>query len=229
MSSPETDRPLLPPYCPPRTFFNFLDGLKVALPAQIDRSVMPTVSGAMQGWLLNAMRFLGLIMSNGVPTGTLKKLVTLSGEEEKAAHRAIIKAAYSFLFTEHFDLKTATPKMLEARFAETGAQGDTIRKCIVFFVGYAASAELALSPHLAKATSRPRSSPKKRQVSQSSNPPWTAPAPLPAITNTNGRTWQQMMLTKFPDFDPSWPDDVKAKWFEGFERLMKFGEEGGFS
>jgi hypothetical protein len=33
-------------------------------------------------------------------------------------------------------------------------------------------------------------------------------------------SWQQLLLSKFPSFDPAWPDDVKTKWFEGFNQLM---------
>lgn len=29
------------------------------------------------------------------------------------------------------------------------------------------------------------------------------------------------LLDKFPTFDPSWPDDIKAKWFDGFQVFMK--------
>jgi hypothetical protein len=29
------------------------------------------------------------------------------------------------------------------------------------------------------------------------------------------------LLAKFPDFDPAWPDDIKAKWFSGFDTFMK--------
>jgi hypothetical protein len=29
------------------------------------------------------------------------------------------------------------------------------------------------------------------------------------------------LLAKFPEFDPAWPDPIKAKWFEGFEQFMK--------
>jgi hypothetical protein len=37
-------------------------------------------------------------------------------------------------------------------------------------------------------------------------------------------TWEQMLLSKFPSFDPSWPDEVKSKWFDGFHRLMRVGK-----
>lgn len=29
------------------------------------------------------------------------------------------------------------------------------------------------------------------------------------------------LLAKFPEFDPKWPDEIKAKWFEVFEQFMK--------
>jgi hypothetical protein len=36
---------------------------------------------------------------------------------------------------------------------------------------------------------------------------------------------REMLLAKFPEFDPNWPDPLKTKWFEGFERLMKAAED----
>jgi hypothetical protein len=30
---------------------------------------------------------------------------------------------------------------------------------------------------------------------------------------------QQQLIGKYPDFDPAWPDNVKAAWFESFQRL----------
>ena len=34
-------------------------------------------------------------------------------------------------------------------------------------------------------------------------------------------SWHSALLAKFPAFDPSWPDNVKAKWFETFEKLRE--------
>jgi hypothetical protein len=33
--------------------------------------------------------------------------------------------------------------------------------------------------------------------------------------------WAEQLLSKFPEFDPTWPDEVKMKWFDAFDRLMK--------
>lgn len=30
----------------------------------------------------------------------------------------------------------------------------------------------------------------------------------------------KLLLSKFPSFDPAWPDEVKIKWFDGFNELM---------
>jgi len=45
---------------------------------------------------------------------------------------------------------------------------------------------------------------------------------LPAAVT---QTWQQMLLAKFPNFDPAWPDEVKEKWFTAFNELMQRGQE----
>ena len=39
-------------------------------------------------------------------------------------------------------------------------------------------------------------------------------------------SWYEMVLAKFPSFDPAWPDDVKARWFEAFDTLLKKGIVG---
>jgi len=33
-------------------------------------------------------------------------------------------------------------------------------------------------------------------------------------------TWRQLLLVKFPTFDPSWSEEVKAKWFHIFDWLI---------
>jgi predicted transcriptional regulator len=43
-------------------------------------------------------------------------------------------------------------------------------------------------------------------------------------TSDDSVVWARLLLEKFPDFDPSWSEDVQTKWFEAFDRLMKMGE-----
>ncbi|HEX2592390.1 MAG TPA: hypothetical protein VHL34_12885 [Rhizomicrobium sp.] len=52
-----------------------------------------------------------------------------------------------------------------------------------------------------------------------------------AATPENGQSGPDAALTllisKFPTFDPTWPNDVKVKWFAGFDRLMKSVDQIG--
>lgn len=40
-------------------------------------------------------------------------------------------------------------------------------------------------------------------------------------------SWEQMVLSKFPTFDPAWSDELKLKWFEAFGELLKQGLREG--
>ena len=213
----------LPPYLPYRTFANFIEGLRVGIPARIDRSVMQSLSGANQSWLLGALRYLNLINDSNAPTDGLRRLVEAEGADRKARLQEIARSAYPALFREGFHLQTATPKQLDEVFGSMGPQGDTVRRCVTFFVALAKDAELAVSPHIRKSTRATRAIRKRRTgnggaVSLPGEPEEQPQAPRPS-------SWTDQLLAKFPTFDPAWPDDVKTKWFEGFERLMKLNTE----
>ncbi len=145
MQAKERSRPI-PPYVPWRTLETYFDGLKAfgpELPNVIDRDSMRTFSGAMQSWLLSALRSLNMIDDAGVPKPRLKQIVHASPEERQPMYRQVIEAEYQFL--RGINLQGATPKQIEMAFESTGATGDTIRKCIAFFVGMAKAANLPLS------------------------------------------------------------------------------------
>jgi hypothetical protein len=37
----------------------------------------------------------------------------------------------------------------------------------------------------------------------------------------------KLLLDKFPTFDPSWPDELKNKWFSAFDELLRRTGNGG--
>jgi hypothetical protein len=212
---------LVPPYAPYRSFRNYLESLKQSIPSQIDRSVMRNMSGALQSQLAATFRYLGLVSPTGAPTDRLSRVVNSEGAERKAALQDIAKASYPFLF-QGFDLRTATPKMLADRFAQMNASGGTIGKCVAFFTSLAKDAEIPLAPHLlvmrGNRIGKPRRPKAEPSSSQAASPPaGPSPAELAAMP------WKQLLLSKFPSFDPTWSDEVKAKWFDGFHRLMRQG------
>ncbi len=34
-------------------------------------------------------------------------------------------------------------------------------------------------------------------------------------------SWDEIVLNNFPNFDPNWPEDIKLKWFQAFDALLK--------
>jgi hypothetical protein len=155
MTDKERQRPV-PPYLPWKTFENYVDGLKVFgdhLPNVIDRDSMRNLSGAMQSWLLSGLRSLNMIDENGSPKPRLKQIVQATPDARKGLYKQVIEAEYKFL--DGINLQGATPKQIEAAFETTGATGDTVRKCIVFFVGLAKAADIKLSPLIQKVRRRP--------------------------------------------------------------------------
>lgn len=220
MPTADTDK-ALPPYLSYRTFSTFVDGLKVGIPARIDRSVMKTLSGANQSWLMGALRYLKLISDDGVPTDRLRQLVGSEGADHQKRLQEVAKAAYAFLFREGFHLQTATPRQLDEAFAKAGPTGDTVRRCVTFFVALAKDGGLPLSPHIEK-TNRASRAPRRRRANggpagETQEQPTRTDIVKPLI---------ELLLDKFPTFDPSWPDEVKTKWFAAFENLMERAKAG---
>lgn len=213
---------LLPPYLPYTTLDTFFNNVKIAIPSRIDRSVLPNMSGTMQGQLLAALDFLNLINSEEVPTDRLKAYIRASGEERQHLLKDILVSSYQFLY-DNFDLKRATMSQLIERFSGIGTSGSTTRKCITFFLKAAADAGIELSPHFSnkKRGGRISGSKNKRKVSRDAAPnPIHDKGHVDPQGNRGDPSIDKLLLSKFPEFDPSWPDDVKSKWFDGFSRLM---------
>lgn len=217
----------VPPYVPYKTLRNFFDGLKVNIPSRIDRSVMPSMSGALQSQLLAALRYLGLVSEKGIPTQLLTSIVNSEGVLRQRVLAEMLTNAYPFLF-KGFDLSRATTRQIEEQFSNAGAGGETVRKCIAFFMGAAKDAEISVSPHIKPFKGLTRIGTRRRGTSTSiSNGTGIGGQEATAPTETY-MTWAQLLLSKFPSFDPAWPDEVKAKWFTAFDQLMQQGAKKGF-
>ena len=148
----------IPPYVSYRTFRNFLVQMeKQGLPGRIDRSVLAHKSGSVQSQLFLALNFLGLIHKSGKPTEDMKRLLT-GGQRERMTHfRRLLERSYPFVFGTGFDVETATSDQTEELFGRTGASGETLRRCISFFVAAARESGIPVSsyikPHRGKKSS----------------------------------------------------------------------------
>lgn len=214
------DKAPVPPYIAYKTFRNFLDRFRQGTPSRIDVSVMGGMSGAARSQVTTTLKFLGLTDNGGVPTEAMNRLVKSEGDEWKQGLKELLRKYYPDLFREGFNLQTTTAKHLREEFEKTAATGETLGRCIAFFTAAAKDAGIPLSPYLKEGRKqRNNGAPKPRKASTEKGE--ILEFDLDDDTTEQPKTWEEMLLEKFPTFDPSWPDDVKSKWFEGFDRLMK--------
>ncbi len=221
----------VPPYLPYRTLRTFLDSLRQGIPARIDRTVMRSFAGSVQSSLLSSLRYLNLITPEGIPTDSLNRLVHLDGLERQQALAEVLRGAYNFLFSDGFSLERATPGQFQERFRLSGATGDTARKAATFFLAAARDAGMEVSPFLEPSRTRTTSSnnrsrtarTRRTNTSQRVGQQSTVAVPESDSIAVSPVGWHQMLLAKFPSFDPSWAPEVQAKWFDMFDRLMRAG------
>jgi hypothetical protein len=227
----EKGRKHLPPYVSYRTFRNFIERLQQRLPSRIDRSYWGDIlSGSTGTQLMAALRFLNLIDANGKPTERLKPIVAARGELRTQLLHELTGEAFGFACKGSLDLESATYSQLEEVFHNTFQLTDDVsRKCVKFFIAMANDAGMTLSPFITKRTrathtvSGTKATIKKAGIRTSRN--LIVPQGRDEIVNLS--SWNGMLLEKFPNFDPSWNDDIKMKWFADFDELLKRGLTNG--
>jgi hypothetical protein len=192
--------------------------MRKGLPNRVDRSVMSSLSGSSQLQLLAALRYLELVSPKGIPTERLSGLVESDGAKFRKALREVLTSSYPFLFNG-FDLQRATVEELTRELGTAGASGDNVRKCVSFFLAAAKQAELPVSPFALSGSRVRRRSYLGSRTSRDSNSLVDEQAPLP--------NWQELALSKLPEFDPAWSAQTKSKWLEAFNQLIKSMDSAG--
>jgi hypothetical protein len=182
---------------------------------------MPSLSGSNQSHLIAALEYLGLISSFGAPSELLGSIVRPTGHDRSRFERKMLVDSYPFLFNE-FDLKRATLQEVEEKFEGAGASGDTIRKCIKFFLRAAKGASIETSPFLT-VTRRERRLPRDRKsrVRTPSHKKTGAKQSEQSSAKSVALELRRDLIARFPKFDPSWTDDLKGKWLDTYHELLK--------
>jgi hypothetical protein len=218
-----------PPYIAFKTLVNILGDFNAhGLPPVVDRSVLTRFAGGLQGQIMLALRSLGLIGESNRPTPRFAELVAaFETPAYKAELRKVIEATYPYVLA--LDLNTATPGMFANAFKDNlDAKEDVLRKCRTFFLNAAREVGIAIGPRIEKAKfprGKGNSTRKPKPAKPTENPPAQDP-PDPARQKDSGGILSQL-LAKFPEFDPTWPDDIKAKWFDGFGTFMAGAKNNG--
>jgi hypothetical protein len=229
----DKDEKIIPPYVSYKTLINFLDNLKSqAIPTRLDRSVkiFQSMSGAVQGQLKLALTYLNLITENGDTTSALEKLVHSEGIQREQTLKDVLIPAYPFIFENGLELDRATHRQLEECFSSKGATGDTLRKCIAFFLNAAKDAGIKLSPHFKKVRSQRLGATKpKRTLQQKSTVTVQEPTISPKVAMPPLDTaLEKMILAKMPDFNPDWSEEAQKSWLDAINKLIdRFQKNSG--
>ena len=189
---------------------------------------MGSTSGSLQRQIMQALEYLNLITDTGTPTEKLEQLVHSEGPKKQEILKEILKSSYSFLFRDGIQLDRATASQFRERFEKTGATGDTLRKCMAFFLTTARTADIGLSPHIKKVPSTKTGPAKPKRITQ---PKHTGPAPqrdlgtpipqkaMPSMT-TEDTSLAKLILDKMPDFNPEWTEETQKSWIDTISKLM---------
>lgn len=139
-----------PPYLPFKTFLSALDQLGSNMPNSVEKGFFDSYSGAIQGQIIGAFRFLDLIDESGSYKGeVLERLATeKSVGARKTNLRPIIKSRYADIV--NLDLRRLTRSQLDAAFDDYGVSGDTKKKAKAFFLKAAKFVELEVSAQLTR-------------------------------------------------------------------------------
>ena len=208
----------IPPYVSYRTFRNFLEWLEAGIPARIDRSFWgQRLSGGSGTQLMTALRVLNLIDPQHRPTQSLGRLVQSTGAERRRLLRELLAGHYAPVFA--LDLRRATRAQFHEAFRTFGTREGVIAKCEAFFIQAAQDAGVELSSFiLARRHGARRGKGAGRTRSQSPEKSATLATVLPGVFQ---RPIAQMVMEKYPEFDPAWAPEVQARWLDGIARLYE--------
>jgi hypothetical protein len=181
---------------------------------------MANMSGSNQALLLATMRYFGLASEQGIPTADLKQLIEAKEPERKQVWRRILMGGYADTFGSKIDLeRTTTDELADAIRRQGVASPDRIRKCVTFFTLAARDADIKLSPHIKPYAGRRQANRRARATVEDEKS--KVPLSSSDANDMSGSSDWQLLLSKFPDFDPSWPEDLRKNWLEGFQSLSK--------
>jgi hypothetical protein len=179
---------------------------------------------------MTALRVLELVDDNGRPTEDLEHLAGLEGDERRSALTTLLRRHYPPVFA--LDLTRATRAQFREAFRNFGAKEGVLAKCEAFFIQAARDAGLELSSyvlagrHVSRRASSGSTRSRQQSVERSSSQ--LTPVMVAASPQAASVSIAEMVLKKYPDFDPNWDVTTQQKWFDGMTKLMEsLGQSGG--
>lgn len=192
MSTPlESQKAPSPPYGSFKTLVNFSNDVREGghVPSQIDRSVMPKLSGSAVFETIAALRFLGLVVGDKTvkPTGLFEQYVMAADQDRPAVLRSLLQSSYSFLLSvPDFDIERASGQQVTEIFRQQGLSGTTVIRAISFFLAAAKEAGIKVSHNVKPPPKVPGTGKSKREKKTE------IPTPAPTEAGTSADVADQL-------------------------------------
>lgn len=216
-----TESKTTPIYVSYSTMISALDALRnhgIPASGKIDKTIWESQSGSVRGQLILAFKFLGLIDADNRVQSALPPLVAAtSPAERKPLLKKLIEEKYRNVIA--LGLTTISPGQLQEAFRKYGIDGSTVKSATRFFIKACTELDIPIAKRFSENVRS--SGPRKKR---SANGPKRADNSFLGNNSAPHRsdgTWDDRLLEKFPTFNPDWNEDLQAKWFEGFGRLME--------
>jgi len=219
------------PYAPAKAILDIVGRYRnKGLPAPVTAEVLGRigVSDSLIPRTLQALKALDLITDDGKPTQTFETLrLAPEAEYEKSLNDWLVTAYADVL--QFIDPDTADDTVLRDAFRSYSPIGQQPRR-VTLFTGLFAAA--GIGPQKTKGATVARRSKPSMSASnggmQKRNPapqkPRIQEQPTASLSperpQSEPRGFEKDLLAKFPEFDPSWSEDLKASWFKGFQQFM---------
>lgn len=228
------------PYAPAKVIIDLIERYRSkGLPSPVNAEVLGRagVPESLMARTIQALIVLDLIDAEGRPTPALEGMRMAPEAEYRNRMADWLTAAYADAL-QFVDPATSTETEVHDAFRHYKPFGQ-VPRMVILFMGLFRHAGLA-----PEKTATGGTAPRKKTTSA---PVKRAEKPKPAQQHKSldaasakdagaekGNTDQgnsddqkpqteylKALLDKFPPFDPAWPDDIKAKWFDGFGTFMK--------
>lgn len=225
------------PYSPSTAIMGIVERYRDrGLPTPITADVLTKaglVSDSLMARTLYALQILDLIDAAGNPTETLEAIRRAPAGEYKARLSDWLTHAYSDVLA-YVDPATADEDAVHDAFRLYNPSGQRGRM-VTLFMGLFRAAGLAPDKPAGAGSGVLRKKPTLLVKKRAEKPQDQAVAEKAkgdrASDGAEGRgsedgklpspDFRAALLDKFPTFDPAWPDEIKAKWFDGFATFTK--------
>jgi hypothetical protein len=227
------------PYAPARLVLDIVTRYREkGLPAPINEEVLRRigVTDSLMSRTIQALQGLDLVDDKGAPTAIFDSLKLAPEPEYKNRLAQWLNATYADIL-KYVDPGTSGQSEITDAFRYYNPAGMRDRMVSLFMALYAEAGigQTKARTKSARATKpngaqSPKRSPQKfeqsDQLTQTSSEMPTADIDRShestiRPTSPHGKqSFEHLLLSKYPEFNPAWDDTLKTKWFEGFEKFM---------